>query len=149
MLVPQKTRYAIRAVFELAKHIGQGPVRIADIAKAQAIPVRFLEVILSQLKQSGFVDSRRGNEGGYSLVRSPAGLTVGEVIRFVQGPIRAVGCSANDSKESCSLYGDCVFLAMWENAQKALSDVYDSYTFQHLLEQDKLLHETHVPEYSI
>jgi hypothetical protein len=60
MWISQKCEYAVRAVFELAKRVGRGPVRIADIAEAQAIPVRFLEVILSQLKQGGFVDSQRG-----------------------------------------------------------------------------------------
>ena len=63
MLVSQKCQYALRALFELAKRNGEGPVKIAAIAKAQAIPPRFLEVILSQLKQGSFVESQRGSEG--------------------------------------------------------------------------------------
>ena len=79
MAISQKCQYALRAVFELAKHYGQGPVKIADIAKAQAIPLRFLEVILSQLRQGGFAGSRRGNEGGYLLVRSPREFATGHI----------------------------------------------------------------------
>ncbi len=70
MLVSQKSQYALRAVFELARRNGGLPVKIADIAEAQAIPQRFLEVIMNQLKQGGFVESRRGKRGGYLLARS-------------------------------------------------------------------------------
>lgn len=149
MHVPQRTRYALRAIFELAKRFGQGPVKIAVIAEAQAIPVRFLEVILSQLKQSGSVDSRRGNDGGYFLVRSPETLTVGEVMRFVQGPIRAVGCLAEEAKDRCLLYGDCVFLPMWQKAAEAVSEIYDNTTFRELVEQERQKQEQRVPGYTI
>ena len=64
MFVSQKCQYALRAVFELAKQYGKGPTKILHIAELQAIPVRFLEVILVQLKRGGFVDSQRGKEGG-------------------------------------------------------------------------------------
>jgi len=63
MRVSQKCQYAIRAIFELAKHYGEGTLKTADIAKAQAIPARFLEVILSELRQAAFVESRRGKAG--------------------------------------------------------------------------------------
>ncbi len=84
MLVSQKCQYALRAIFELAKRTGQGPVKIAEIAEAQAIPVRFLEVILSQLKQGRFAVSQRGSEGGYQLARPPQELTVGEITRVAE-----------------------------------------------------------------
>ena len=103
-MVSQKCQYALRAVFELAKRHGRGPVRIGDVAKAQAIPPRFLEVILNQLKQAGFVESRRGNEGGYLLARAPERLTVGEIVRFVEGPIRPVTCTPDSTETACSLH---------------------------------------------
>ena len=149
MAISQKCQYALRAVFELAKHYGQGPVKIADIAEVQAIPLRFLEVILSQLRQGGFAGSRRGNEGGYLLVRSPRGLTVGEVIRFVQGPLGPVDCLADDSRDKCPLYGDCVFFPMWQKVREAVSDVYDNTTFQNLVDQEMQKAESYVPSYSI
>jgi len=77
MLVSQKAQYALRAVFELARRHGKGWVKISDIADTQAIPIRFLEVILGQMKQAGFVVSRRGTEGGYMLAVAPGELTVG------------------------------------------------------------------------
>ncbi|MFW6107147.1 MAG: RrF2 family transcriptional regulator [bacterium] len=149
MLISQKCQYALRALFELAKRRGQGPVRIADIAQAQAIPPRFLEVILGQLKQAGFVRSRRGNRGGYELDRPPESLAVGEVIRFVEGPIAPVVCAADKSRSACPLYGDCVFLPMWERVKGAISEVYDHTTFQDLVEQEARKGEEYVPSYTI
>ncbi len=72
MILSQKSQYAVRAVFELAKRHGAGPVAAARLAEAQYIPLRFLENILGELRQAGFVESVRGKEGGYRLSRPPA-----------------------------------------------------------------------------
>lgn len=148
-MVSQKCQYALRALFELAKRSGLGPTKIAEVAEAQAIPPRFLEAILSQLKHGGFVESRRGAEGGYLLVRPPRGLTVGEVIRFVEGPIGPVGCVTGDPKEHCPLHGNCVFLGMWEKVRGAVSEVYDGTTLQDLVEEDRRRRRRYVPTYAI
>ena len=137
MLITQKCQYAIRAVFELAKRHGEGPTKIADIACNQAIPVRFLEVILGQLKLAGFVASHRGAGGGYALRRESSNLSVGEVMRFGQGSITPVECKPGKGRPSCPLDGDCVFKPMWQEAEKAMSQVYDSTSFQDLVERDK------------
>ena len=149
MSVSQKCQYALRAVFELAKQQGNGPVKIAHIAKAQALPTRFLEVILNQLKQAGFVESRRGSAGGYVLTRSPASLSVGEIIRFIEGPLSPVQCIEGGGGEHCSLQTECSFLPMWEKAADALSNVYDATTFEYLVEQERLRQGKYVPNYSI
>jgi Rrf2 family protein len=148
-MVSQKCQYALRAIFELAKHYGEGPVTIAEIAEAEAIPARFLEVILGQLKQGGFVESRRGKDGGYLLSRRPPGLTVGEVIRFIEGPIGPVECVAGDPAERCPLHGDCVFLSMWEQVSQAVGEIYDSTTFEDLVQEDRRRSGRYVPSYSI
>lgn len=140
----------MRAVFELAKRTGQGPTKIAEVAKAQAIPARFLEVILGQLKQAGFVDSQRGNAGGYFLVRAPEELSVGEVVRFVEGPVGPVDCVADKRKtKKCPLYGDCVFLPMWEKVREVVSNVYDNTTFRGLVDEEQERRGAHAPSYSI
>ncbi len=149
MLVSQKCQYALRAIFELARRNGQGPTKIAEIAEAQAIPKRFLEVILGQLKQGGFATSQRGSEGGYRLARDPAGLSVGEVIRFVQGPIGPVDCLVDEVRDTCPLHEGCVFLPMWQEVADAISGVYDSTTFEDLIEQDAQIQAKHVPSYAI
>ena len=132
-MVSQKCQYAIRAIFELAKRHGQGPVKIKDIAEVQAIPMRFLEVILSQLRRSGFVHSKRGADGGYFLAHRPDEIMVGEIVQFVEGPLAPVACMTDKAGAECVLYGNCVFLGLWERASKALSDVYDKTSFQDLV----------------
>ena len=151
MIVPQKTRYALRAILELAKRSvsDPGPVKTADIAEAQGIPVRFLEVILAQLRGGGIVDSRRGSQGGYMLARPAKELTMGDIIRFIQGPIRAVGCFEEGAGDDCPLRQGCVFLPMWDKARQAVADIYDRITFDYLVEQDRLIGGAHIPSYSI
>lgn len=149
MFLTQKCQYALRAIFELAKRHGEDPVKISQIADAQAIPPRFLEVILSQLKQAGFVESRRGSEGGYRLARSPRSITLGEVIRFVEGPLTPVKCVSGATKGPCPLHDDCVFLPVWEKARKAVAGVYDHTTFQDLIDAEARMRHDYVPSYSI
>lgn len=148
-MISQKCQYALRAAFELARQYGQGPVKIADVAAAQAIPPRFLEVILSQLKQGGFTISQRGARGGYQLAQAPDELTVGDVIRFVEGPMGPVSCTGGGNASHCPLHGDCVFLPMWSRVREAMEDVYDTTTFQTLVDEFNLKAKDYVPSYTI
>ena len=136
MVLSQKTQYALRAIFDLALHHDEGARKISQIAAAQAVPHRFLEVIMHEMKHQ-FVAAKRGRRGGYSLLRDPAELSVGDVIRFIQGPIALVQCSVDAGKTDCSLAGACVFRPLWAEAEEAVRRVYDSATFQDLVEQER------------
>ena len=125
MNISVKGEYALQAIFDLASRPGGEPVRIADIAQRQKIPQKFLELILAGLKQGGFVESRRGAEGGYLLARSPESITVGEVLRFVEGPQQSKGRSRKK--------GDSAFADMWQRVDRAVSDVIDKTSFADLL----------------
>ncbi len=137
MGISQKCQYALRATFELARRQGARPTTVHQIAEAQGIPQRFLELILGQLRQGGFVDSRRGVRGGYLLASSPDSLTVGAIIRFVDGPIAPVNCDGESRDGPCPMHGGCAFVGLWERAEKAMSEVYDSTTFQDLLDEEQ------------
>jgi Rrf2 family protein len=138
MLVPpKKNQYALRAIFELAKHMDKGPVKISDIATAQSIPVRFLEVILNQLKASGIVDSKRGFYGGYFLVRPPHRVSVGDVLRFLNKDQSATDCIACVSKTSCPFDGQCAFSALWTRVKQAAFNIYDETSFQDLIDRER------------
>ena len=136
MNVSQKCQYALRAVFELSRPPRQRPVRTSEIAEAQAIPPRFLELILRELKRGGFVESRRGARGGYLLLGQPDRVTVGEVIRFVDGPVALVKCITESEQADCPIYGGCAFIGMWRRARDAVNHVFDNTTFQDLLDED-------------
>ncbi len=148
-MVSQKCQYAIRAVFELARRHGEGPVKISDIAEAQAIPLRFLEVILSQLRRVGLVQSKRGAEGGYLMARRPERVTVGEIVKFMEGPQVPVACMTDKDAGGCILYGNCVFIGMWKRVAKAVSEVYDETSFQDLVDDETKMRSTASLTYSI
>ena len=138
MLVPpKKNQYALRAIFELAKHMDQGPVKISEIATAQSIPLRFLEVILNQLKASGIVDSKRGFYGGYFLVKPPNQVSVGDVLRFLSRDLSPSDCIACVSKTSCPFDGRCAFSSMWIRVRKAAFNIYDETSFQDLIDREQ------------
>ncbi len=149
MPISQKCQYAVRAVFELAKRQGTGTTKIGEIAEAQAIPVRFLENILNHLKGGGFVESVRGKDGGYLLARSAKELTVGEIVRFMEGPLSPVECTVAGKKGACSMYGRCVFLSLWKRAEEALEEVYDGTTFHQLVVQEADEQQKSVLDFSI
>ncbi|MDO5563381.1 MAG: Rrf2 family transcriptional regulator [Synergistaceae bacterium] len=136
MAITQKCQYALRAIYELARRSDEGQCKIGAIADAQGIPVRFLENILGSLKSAGFVDSQRGKDGGYYLLRPADSITVGEVMRFIQGPLGPVECTTR-MDEDCDFYEDCVFRPLWDKARKALEAVYDGTTFQDLVDQSE------------
>ena len=140
MQLTQRCQYALRALFELAKRT-VGPsqagekgavVPAGDIAQAQAIPKRFLDGILLELRQAGFVDSRRGKAGGYFLKRPRADISVGEIIRFFNGNMAPVDCLRERGAKSCPLLGGCVFQSVWDEARAALEGVYDSVSLEEL-----------------
>lgn len=146
MNISVKSEYALKAVFDLAsQYLEQGrdnlampPVKIADIAKRQKIPQKFLELILAGLKQSGFVDSRRGAEGGYLLARSPDALTVGEVLRTVE-----------NTKSSGRLQPDDPFAEIWSRIDSAVSTVLDQTTFGDVARSWQEKHNQYIPNWDI
>jgi len=133
VILSQKCQYALRAMYEITLREDDWPIKSGDIAEAQAIPPRFLENILAQLKQGGFVDSKRGKEGGYMLAEPDREVTVGEIIRFVQGPVVPVHCMIDAGTSDCPFGQDCPFLGMWERARDAVVKVYDTTTFRGLI----------------
>jgi Rrf2 family protein len=145
----QKCQYAVRAVLELAKQYGQGPVAISQIAANQAIPQRFLENILNEIRPTGLIDSRRGIQGGYLLARDPATITVGEVIRLVEGPLDPVKCITDQSGPCCPLRESCALIHLWNRAKTAVEAVYDGVSFRDLVEQERALNKSAPLDYSI
>jgi Rrf2 family protein len=157
--VSQKCQYALRAIFELAKRrSANAPVTVGELAEAQRIPTRFLEQILMQLRQGGYVESRRGIQGGHVLLANPRELTVGEIIEFIEGPVSPVrfldvggprhgeGHRQGDmprrgrqARGDSPLGSESVFMVMWKEARDALVDVYGRWTFQDLIEREKLM----------
>ena len=137
MLATQKKQYALRAIFELAKRSRKKAVKTSEIAESQAIPVRFLEVILSRLKRKGLVQSKRGIHGGYTLAIAPEEISVGHIFRLLEDTEKTSDCISCTLKKNCPFIGECVFMDMWSKAHEAMYAVYDETTIQSLIDNEK------------
>lgn len=120
MKISVKSEYALHAILDLALQPQGEPVKIADVARRQKIPQKFLELILASLKQGGFVESRRGAEGGYRLARPASELTIGEILRFVE--------DGNKTKRAPT----DPFHDVWKQVDAAIAAILDHTTFAEL-----------------
>ena len=100
-MLSRKAKYGLKALLGLAREAGKGPVLVAELARRDAIPQKFLEAILLELKRHGVVESKKGKGGGYFLRRKPADITFGEVIRVLDGPLAAVPCVSQMAYMKC------------------------------------------------
>ena len=141
MNISVKGEYALQAIFDLSSQPPGQPVKIADIARRQNIPQKFLELILANLKQGGFVESRRGAEGGYMLARPASQITVGEVYRFFDG--------GQKLKSRAKRRADSAFEDLWRQVDEAVSSVVDRTTFADLLRSWTEKHNKFVPNWEI
>ena len=96
-----KAKYGLRAMSVLAREYGRGPVLIADVSAKEKIPHKFLELILLELKKKGLLLSKKGKGGGYSLSRSPELVSVGELVRALDGPIALLPCVSQTAYRRC------------------------------------------------
>jgi Rrf2 family protein len=134
-----KGEYALLALLDLAMQAPGAPVKIAGIASRQGIPQKFLELILASLKQGGFVESRRGADGGYLLTRPSDSIRVGDVLRFVEGSRAEKGLARPDSP----------FAEMWREVESAVCGVLDNRTFAEVARQWTDRKTTYVPNWDI
>ncbi len=142
-ILPKKCIYALRAVFELSFRNSAEPVTIEEIAHAQDIPARFLEIILLELKKGGIVDSVRGNEGGYILSAAPSQISVGDVIKMVWSK------SKIDMRQKTYVRGYFGLSKVWEKVTFETERILNSTNFGILVENEKNYIQKDVPNYVI
>lgn len=127
----KKTQYSLRALYALARNYNAGPRLIVDLAEQESIPKKFLEQILLGLKSAGFVDSKKGRGGGYSLARNPAEITLGEVIRRMEGPLAPLPCASETAYRKCDECEDadtCGTRMVMREVRDATARILDSTT---------------------
>jgi len=147
MKITYKGDYALKAVLNLAVNFKAGNVTtIHELAKSSDMPIKFLEQVLLDLKKGGFVGSKRGKVGGYYLAKQPSQIRLGDVIRFMEGPIEPIGC-VGDKYSGCGDIHKCIFRKIWRKVSTATSDIVDNITFEDLVSQVKSSQKTLV--YSI
>ena len=126
MKITYKGDYATKIILDLAENYQQELVHIEDIAKRQDIPQNYLEQILLMLKKGGFVQSKKGPNGGYELTRDPKNITLGEVVRFIEGPIYPISCTDPKGPQTCKEINRCAFIGIWREVGDAIANIVDS-----------------------
>lgn len=130
MKITYKGDYALKTLLDLSFFYGRQAVKIEEISRRQDIPKKFLERILLQLKQGGFVRSKKGPGGGYALARPPSKISMGEVIRFIEGPIAPIGCVSETAKTYCDFEGRCGLNSVFREVRDAVSRIVDRTSFE-------------------
>lgn len=136
-----KGRYGIRAMFDLAMKYGSGPVSLRTIADRQGLSEHYLEQLIGSLRKARLVKSIRGAYGGYQLSRAPKEITIGDVIRTLEGPVIPTECVSDDEAYQCANTEDCVTRIIWERLKEKIDEVLDQMTLedlcQHALEKQQ------------
>ncbi|MBM3294722.1 MAG: Rrf2 family transcriptional regulator [Candidatus Aminicenantes bacterium] len=132
MRLSTKGEYASRTMLELAVRHGGPALHIAEISRAQGIPARFLGQILLQLKRAGYLRSRKGPNGGYTLARPPKEISVAEVIRVMDGPLAPIDCVSVTARERCPRERTCGLKSLWKETRDAVTGILEGTTFADL-----------------
>jgi len=136
MRLSTKSRYGVRAIFDIAYHSEGLETQVKDISRRQEISPRYIEQIFQKLKRAGIIDSKRGPKGGYFLMKKPDEITVGEIIRVTEGDIDPVLClDPNDRGRLCGRSKKCVTRMIWNEAGNRLKEYFDSVTVKDLCEK--------------
>ena len=138
-MISQRAKYAMRALVMLAKAPSGQSVSITEISSEQKIPKKFLEQILLELKHHGLVESRRGKDGGYLMLRAPEDVTYGQVLRLVDGPLALLPCLSKIAYKKCEDCGDearCEVRRVFAQVAVATRKVLDGATLQASIEND-------------
>jgi len=137
-MLSKKAKYAIKALVYLAKSEKEGPVLISDIAKGETIPQKFLEFILVVLKNQGLLHSQRGKNGGYQLAKPASEITVGKIVRIIDGPLAPINCVSVTAYQRCSDCKDedaCELHFVMQHVRDAIAQILDNTTLEDAINQ--------------
>lgn len=149
MKITYKGDYSLKVVLELACSYPDQLIHIEEISRKQEIPRKFLEQILLNLKRGGFLVSKKGAKGGYALARAPREITLGEIIRFIEGSVYPISCIDCDSPTPCSVLSSCVFAPVWRDVGDSISKIIDSINFETLKEDYLVKMNGYIPDFQI
>ena len=139
MKISTKGRYGLKAMFELACRYGETPVSIRAIAEAQGISEHYLEQLFKKLRKAGVVQSIRGAQGGYALARPPEEITIGEILRALEGTVAPVSCA--ETEVSCAYARQCVENYVYRQIREGIDRVVDNLTLSSMLMEQRRIQE--------
>ncbi len=138
MKLSKKGEYALRSLINLgiAAEVGRKLVQVSALAESEQLPVKFLEQILQELKDAGLVASQRGKYGGYRLAMAAKAITIGSVVRLIDGPLAPIGCVSQTAYEKCSCPDEthCGLRMLMLDVRNAIAGILDRYTLADVVE---------------
>lgn len=134
MKLSTKGKYGVKALFELAMHEGAGPLSLKAIAERQSLSEHYLEQLAAPLRKAGLIASVRGAQGGYTLSRPASQISVGDVLRVLEGPVGFTDC-ASDGEPNPNCASNCPVHGVWERVTQQIVAVVDAITLQDLVDQ--------------
>ena len=138
MKLSKRSEYALRALIDLgiARELGRPILQVSELAAKEKLPIKFLEQILTQLRGAGYVETKRGKLGGYSLAKPAARIKIGAVIRLLDGPLAPIACVSKTAYERCSCPDEqhCGLRMLMFDVRNAISRVLDRYTLDQIVE---------------
>lgn len=138
MKLSTRGRYGLKAMFQLALHYGDGPIPLNQVAEKQGLSENYLEQLFSTLRKEGLLNSVRGAQGGYMLSREPNEITVGNILRALEGSMAPADCVMDDTSD-CSRDDSCVTRLVWMKIKESIDEVIDSITLQDMLDDENKL----------
>lgn len=134
MKISTKGRYGLRAMVDLSRHFGEGPIMMGSIAARQDLSPKYLHALLASLRAAGLIRSVRGTGGGYMLARAPETIPVRAVITALEGPLELTDCVG--SPTICSRSGECLARQVWLEMSQAMNGVLEELTLADLLARE-------------
>jgi Rrf2 family protein len=149
MKISYKCDYALKIILDLADYYPHQLVHRSEIARRQDVPEKFLEQILRSLIKGGFVQSKKGPNGGYSLSRPPKEISLGEVICLIEGSVYPISCVEPEAPPTCDFVPRCVFYDIWKEVGKTVAQIVDNINFEQLQQKASRLREEEAITYYI
>ena len=147
MKISTKGRYGLRAAIDIAIFGVDQPVALSEIAVRQNISISYLEQLIAKLKKANIVTSIRGAQGGYQLAQSPDKISVGDILRALEGDLNPVDCAAITGEgETCDGSKVCVTKLVWKKISDSINDTVDHIMMSELLEESHHLNDENDPE---
>ena len=142
-----RARYALRAMIELARHEGRGPILLREVADAQRISTKYLEQLTIPLRRAGLLLAQRGPQGGYALARPAERITTRDIVEAVEGPVRVLDCLR--SAHACDRTRTCAARGLWGRINRAITEVLTETTLADLLESQRQAEAQQISCYEI
>ena len=138
MKLSKRGEYALRSMINLgsAAKVGRRIVRVTELAKAEDIPLKFLEQVMQQLREAGYLESERGKHGGYRLAKSASKISIGAIVRLIDGPLAPIGCVSQTAYEPCNCPDEahCGLRMLMLDVRNAIAAILDRYTLADVVE---------------